>query len=36
VPVISNDGSVVAFSSIATNLVSGDTNAVDDVFIRRR
>jgi len=30
---ISDDGSVVAFSSDATNLVSGDTNGVSDVFV---
>jgi Tol biopolymer transport system component len=33
---ISADGSHVAFSSVATNLVPGDTNAVQDVFVRER
>jgi hypothetical protein len=32
---ISGDGRVVAFSSDAINLVSGDTNGVTDVFVRR-
>jgi len=32
-PRISGDGSAVVFSSEATNLVSGDTNSVDDVFV---
>jgi hypothetical protein len=27
-------GKVVAFDSAATNLVSGDTNEFDDVFVR--
>lgn len=31
---ISSDGRYVAFDSIATNLVSGDTNGVSDVFVR--
>jgi Tol biopolymer transport system component len=31
---ISSDGRYVAFSSQATNLVSGDTNAMPDVFVR--
>jgi Tol biopolymer transport system component len=31
---ISADGRFVAFSSWASNLVDGDTNAVDDVFVR--
>lgn len=31
---LSADGSRVAFSSSATNLVPGDTNAVQDIFIR--
>ena len=31
---ISNDGKIVAFYSDATNLVSGDTNAQADVFVR--
>jgi hypothetical protein len=34
-PVISGDGSRVAFSSDATNLVAGDTNDQSDVFARR-
>jgi Tol biopolymer transport system component len=33
-PAISADGRYVAFSSRATNLVSGDTNQKDDVFVR--
>ena len=33
---ISADGRFVAFSSIASNLVPGDTNAVADVFVRDR
>jgi Tol biopolymer transport system component len=33
---ISGDGRYVAFSSAATNLVSGDTNGVTDVFVRDR
>lgn len=32
-PAISGDGSVVAFSSAATNLVSGDTNGRLDIFV---
>ncbi len=32
---ISADGRYVAFSSIATNLVDGDNNALEDVFVRR-
>jgi hypothetical protein len=35
-PVLSSHGSVVAFDSAATNLVSGDTNTFDDVFVRDR
>jgi len=31
---ISGDGSAIAFFSAATNLVTGDTNAVGDVFVR--
>lgn len=34
VPVISADGRHVAFVSAAANLVAGDTNAADDVFVR--
>jgi Tol biopolymer transport system component len=33
---ISADGRFVAFYSSATNLVAGDTNGVDDVFVRDR
>ena len=33
---ISNDGSIVTFSSDADNLVSGDTNGIDDIFVRDR
>ena len=33
-PSISADGRFVAFSSQASNLVSGDTNAIDDIFVR--
>lgn len=33
---ISADGRFVVFRSSATNLVSGDTNGVDDVFVRDR
>lgn len=32
-PSISADGSVVAFESTATNLVTGDTNEMSDVFV---
>ena len=35
-PAISADGRFVAFSSIATNLVPGDTNGTADVFLRDR
>jgi Tol biopolymer transport system component len=35
-PCLSADGRYVAFYSDATNLVSGDTNAVRDVFLRDR
>ncbi|MEW6074124.1 MAG: hypothetical protein AB1726_16205 [Planctomycetota bacterium] len=35
-PVISADGRFVAFSSKATNLVAGDTNARRDVFVHDR
>ncbi len=35
-PSISADGRCVAFHSWATNLVSGDTNATEDVFVRDR
>lgn len=33
-PAISGDGRYVTLSSAATDLVSGDTNGVDDVFVR--
>lgn len=33
-PSISNDGNLVAFSSRASNLVTGDNNGVSDVFVR--
>ena len=32
-PTISDDGQIVAFDSVATNLVTGDTNGVRDVFV---
>jgi Tol biopolymer transport system component len=35
-PSISGDGGLVAFSSNATNLVDGDTNAVRDIFVHHR
>ena len=35
-PFISGNGRFVSFLSSATNLVPGDTNAVDDVFVRDR
>jgi len=35
-PSISGDGRFVSFRSKATNLVPGDTNASDDVFVRDR
>jgi Tol biopolymer transport system component len=35
-PSISGDGRLVAFQSRATNLVSGDTNGVTDVFVHDR
>ena len=35
-PAVSADGTVVAYTSDATNLVSGDTNAVRDVFVYDR
>jgi hypothetical protein len=35
-PTISSDGALVAFVSGATNLVTGDTNSVADVFVRDR
>lgn len=33
-PVLSADGQFVAFHSAATNLVAGDTNGVQDVFVK--
>ncbi len=33
-PVVSADGSVIAFRSSAANLVAGDTNDLPDVFVR--
>ncbi len=33
-PAISGDGSVVAFSSDSSNLVDGDNNGVNDIFVR--
>ena len=35
-PAISADGSVIAFSSLATNLVRSDTNGLRDIFVRLR
>ena len=35
-PAISADGRYVAFRSHASNLVSGDTNNLDDIFVRDR
>ena len=35
-PVISNDGSLVVFSSLASDLAAGDTNNVDDLFLWQR
>ena len=35
-PSISSDGRYVAFTSFATNLVSGDTNDASDAFVRDR
>ena len=35
-PAISADGRYVAFSSVATNLVSGDHNELEDVFVHDR
>ncbi len=35
-PVLSADGRWVAFKSDATNLISGDTNGVADIFLRDR
>jgi hypothetical protein len=33
---ISNNGRLVAFESIATNLIGNDTNAAQDIFLRNR
>jgi Tol biopolymer transport system component len=33
-PALSGDGRFVAFTSIATNLIAGDLNGFDDVFVR--
>ena len=35
-PSISGDGRFVAFTSLATNLIAGDSNGVVDVFVRDR
>jgi Tol biopolymer transport system component len=35
-PALSGDGGLVVFSSIATNLVAGDTNDRTDIFVRDR
>jgi Tol biopolymer transport system component len=35
-PSISADGRYVAFSSLASNLVPGDTNGIGDVFVHDR
>jgi len=35
-PAISADGQVVAFQSYSSNLVAGDTNGIDDVFVHDR
>ncbi len=35
-PVVSTDGRYVAFDSLASNLVAGDTNGTGDVFVRDR
>lgn len=35
-PQISNDGRYVVYQSLATNLVTGDTNGVEDIFVRDR
>ena len=35
-PAISGDGRYVTFSSVATNLVTGDTNTVRDIFLHDR
>ena len=35
-PVLSSDGRYIAFSSSASNLVDGDTNDANDIFVRDR
>ena len=35
-PDVSDDGSIITFTSNADNLVSGDTNEVQDIFVRDR
>ncbi|MCH8815339.1 MAG: PD40 domain-containing protein [Chloroflexi bacterium] len=35
-PALNEDGRYVAFTSVANNLVTGDTNVEDDVFLRDR
>ena len=35
-PTMSVDGRFIAFTSDATNLVPGDTNGAEDVFVRSR
>ena len=35
-PVMSSDGSLVAFASFASNLVPGDTNGAWDIFVNRQ
>jgi Tol biopolymer transport system component len=35
-PAISADGRFVAFTSFASNLVPGDTNVLEDIFVRDR
>ncbi len=35
-PIVATDGFTVAYASAATNLVPGDTNAANDVFVRDR
>ena len=35
-PTVSANGQVVVFDSLASNLVPGDTNAFDDIFVRDR
>lgn len=32
-PFISDDGNVISFTSFATDLVSGDTNGAEDIFV---